>query len=382
MTADMDTTASEERYNRFISRTFGTLVLQPTTFCPWECDYCYLPAKDERFSMSLDVASAVAASIRGQDFAGCVEVVWHGGEPLAVGLEHFVRLLEAFEPLRREGRVRHAVQTGAGLITARWCKMFADFEVTVGVSIDGPEWANSQRRDRSGRAVYSRTMRGIETLRSHSIAFSAIAVVTPETFHRVDELADFFEKLGCTHVGFNIEEREGANDARPEVATEDAWEFWSALLRRRAAGSTLRVRELDRLFSFLRECRVLPSPWSGHLYEPIPTVAWNGDTVLLSPELAGVRAPQYANFVLGNVLVESLPAMLARAHGARYVDEFTQALGACAAGCEFYAFCLGAQAGNRYFEHATFAATETTYCRNTRQALVHALNDQTKGATT
>jgi uncharacterized protein len=32
----------------------------------------------------------------------------------------------------------------------------------------------------------------------------------------------------------------------------------------------------------------------------------------------------------------------------------------------------GAQAGNRYFEHGTFTATETAYCRNTRQALVRA----------
>jgi uncharacterized protein len=382
VTAEIEITAPEERYDRFISRTFGTVVLQPTTFCPWACDYCYLPTKDQRFTMPLEVASVVAASVREQDSAGCVEVVWHGGEPLAVGLEHFVRLLEPFEALRREGRVRHAVQTGAGLITAGWCEMLADFEVTVGVSIDGPEWANGQRRDRSGRSVYGRAMHGIEVLRSHGIAFSAIAVVAPETIHRADDLADFFENLGCSHVGFNIEEHEGANDARPGVAASDAQEFWSTLLRRRAAGSSLRVRELDRLFSFLRQSRTLASPWSEHLYEPIPTVAWNGDTVLLSPELAGVHAPQYANFVLGNALTEGLPAMLARAHRARYVDEFTQALGACATGCEFYDFCRGAQAGNRYFEHFTFTATETDYCRNTRQALVHAMNDQIKGATT
>lgn len=382
MTAEADVIAPAARYDRYISRTFGTVVLQPTTFCPWACDYCYLPTKDQRFTMSLDVASAVAASVREQASAGCVEVVWHGGEPLAVGLERFVKLLEPFETLRSEGRVRHAVQTGAGLITAGWCEMFADFEVTVGVSIDGPEWANGHRRDRAGRSVYGRAMHGIEVLRSRGIAFSAIAVVTPETIHRADELADFFENLGCTQVGFNIEEHEGANDARPGVASGDAQEFWSALLRSRAANSTLRVRELDRLFSFLRQSRILSSPWSEHLHEPIPTVAWNGDTVLLSPELAGVQAPQYSNFVLGNVLSEGLPVMLAQAHRARYVDEFTQALGACAAGCEFYDFCLGAQAGNRYFEHSTFTATETAYCRNTRQALVRAMNDQIKGATT
>jgi uncharacterized protein len=379
MTQTLETETPRQRYDRFINRTFGTVVLQPTTFCPWACDYCYLPTKDQRLTMDVKVARAVVESICDQDSPGCVEVVWHGGEPLAAGLERFISLLEPFERLRGAGRVRHAIQTGAGLITPGWCELFADYGFTVGVSIDGPEWANVQRHDRSGRAAYDRIMRGIATLRLHGIDFSAIAVVTPATVRRSDELAEFFETLGCTHVGFNIEEHEGANDTRPGVSSAGAREFWGALLRRRAAGSALRVRELDRLFSFLRECRSNPSPWSGHLYEPIPTVAWNGTTVLLSPELAGVHAPEYSDFGLGNVLDEPLPAMLASAHRARYVDEFTQALGACAADCEFYAFCLGAQAGNRYFEHATFAATETAYCRNTRQALVHALNDHTKG---
>ena len=379
MMQTLDTETPRERYDRFISRTFGTVVVQPTTFCPWACNYCYLPTKDQRLTMDVKVAEAVAKSIRDQDSPGSVEVVWHGGEPLAAGLEHFTSLLAPFEPLRRADRVHHAVQTGAGLITPAWCELFGEYGFTVGVSVDGPEWANVQRHDRSGRAAYGRIMRGIATLRSHDVDFSAIAVVTPATVHRAAELAAFFENLGCTQVGFNIEEHEGANDSRPGVGATEAHEFWGALLRRRADGSVLRVREIDRLFAFVRESRSNPSPWSGHLYEPIPTVAWNGVSVLLSPELAGVHAPEYADFVLGNVLDEPLPAMIARAHRTRYVDEFTRGLAACAADCDFYAYCLGAQAGNRYFEHATFTATETAYCRNTRQALVHALNDYTKG---
>jgi uncharacterized protein len=160
----LSTATSRQRFDQFISRAFGTVVLQPTTFCPWACDYCYLPTKDQRSTMPVQVASAVAASIRDQASDGCVEVVWHGGEPLAAGLDQFARLLEPFEELRRAGRIRHAVQTGAGLITAGWCELFSDFEFTVGVSIDGPEWADTQRHDRAGRSVHGRIMRGIRTL--------------------------------------------------------------------------------------------------------------------------------------------------------------------------------------------------------------------------
>lgn len=67
--------------------------------------------------------------------------------------------------------------------------------------------------------------------------------------------------------------------------------------------------------------------------------------------------------------------MLARAGDLDYVAEFVTTLNDCADHCAFCDFCRGAQAGNRYFEHATFTARETIYCRTTRQALVRAAAD-------
>jgi uncharacterized protein len=331
--------------------------------------------------MSQPVAEAVVTSIEEQGIPESVEVVWHGGEPLATGMDRFEALLAPFEDLRRDGRAHHAVQTGAGLISPAWCELFQRYAFTVGVSIDGPEWADSQRHDRAGRSAHNRIMRGIRTLQDYGVEFTAIAVVTPSTISRADEIAEFFEGLGCLSVGFNIEEHEGVNDARPDVGFEEARQFWRALLRRRANGATVPVRDLDRLISFVSASRTQQSPWTGHLYEPIPTVTWDGQAVILSPELAGIDAPEYGHFALGNITRESIPTMLARAHKARYVDEFTRALTSCAADCEFYDFCLGAQAGNRYFEHANFEVMETRYCRNTRQALVQALHDHIREET-
>jgi uncharacterized protein len=263
---------SRARFDRFISRAFRAVVLQPTTYCPWACDYCYLPTKDLRLTMPVSVAEAVAKSVEEQGLPECVEVVWHGGEPLATGMEQFEALLDPFEALRLGGRVRHSLQTGAGLINPAWCELFLRYGFTVGVSIDGPEWADFQRRDRAGRSAHSRIMRGIRTLQDHGIPFTAIAVVTPSTIGRADEIAEFFEGLGCASVGFNIEEHEGANASRPDVEYERARQFWLTLLRRRAVGATLPVRDVDRLIWFISASRVQRSPWADHLYEPIPTV--------------------------------------------------------------------------------------------------------------
>jgi uncharacterized protein len=370
-----DVTGAKARFTRFVDHRFHTLVLQPTTHCPWACRYCYLTTTGLNLQMRVPVARAAADSIKAQGSERPVQVVWHGGEPLALPLARFARLLEEFEPLREAGRVQHAVQTGAGLITDRWCELFTTHGVQVGVSIDGPDWANADRVDRAGRPVHARAMRGIRVLREHGIDFSAIAVITPDTIGRPEQIMEFFESLGAGSVGFSMEEHEGANTARPGIGQDAARRFWAALLTRRAEGSTLPVRDIDRLLSHVGRARA-GAP-TVVLHEPIPTVAWNGQTVLLSPELAGITAPEYGDFVLGNVLTESLGSMLARAHRVQYVEEFTRALEQCANSCEFYAFCQGAQAGNRYFEHGTFAVTETAYCRTTRQALVQALHELT-----
>ncbi|KWW98462.1 Radical SAM domain protein [Carbonactinospora thermoautotrophica] len=295
---------------------------------------------------------------------------------MALPRMRFEALLRPFEELREQGMIQHEIQTNATLITSGWCDLFARYGIGVGVSVDGPAVANINRRDWIGRPAFDRVMRGIGHLRDAGIEFTAICVVSPETIENTDSIADFFETLGCDSVGFNIEEREGDNGDRPQVTYDTARAFWARLIQRRRNGSHLRVRDIDRLFRYLGMVRAgRKATWAASKYDPIPTIAHNGDTVILSPELSGVSAPEYGNFVIGNVLREPLPVMLGRAHKVRYVQEFTTALNMCREGCPLFSFCLGAQAGNRYFECGTFAVAETNYCRNTRQALVMALAD-------
>ncbi|WP_446213035.1 cyclophane-forming radical SAM peptide maturase AmcB [Micromonospora sp. IBSANI012] len=355
-----------------IAGSFHTLVVQPTSFCNLDCSYCYLPDRRSRRLMSDAVAQACADSIAQQYSSHPVSVVWHGGEPTATPIGLFRELLAPFEELRRAGMVRHEIQTNATLINRRWCELFAAYEFEVGVSIDGPGALNRNRLDRAGNPTDSRSLRGILALADAGLEYSVICVVTPETIDQPDTLVDFFTGLpGCGSVGFNIEEQEGAD--RAPVPEDAAYRFWQHLIRRRVGGSPLRIRDVDRLADYLAATR------AGHVdhapYEPIPTVSWDGQVVLLSPELLGVTDPRYGDFIAGNVLRQTITGMLARAGDLRYVNEFMTALNDCASHCAFYGFCRGAQAGNRYFEHATFTARETTYCRTTRQALVRAAAD-------
>ncbi|MFI6801559.1 cyclophane-forming radical SAM peptide maturase AmcB [Streptosporangium canum] len=366
-------------FDRWFGRA-STLVLQPTTLCNLDCVYCYLPFRRLRREMSPEVAQAVAnsaADLLGS--SGQLDVVWHGGEPLTAGRRKFEELLAPFEELRRAERIQHSVQTNATLIDDEWCDLLVRYQVRVGVSIDGPAALNARRVDLRGRPAHDRIVRGIRRLRDHSIRFSLIAVVGAEGIEQPESLLDFLADLGPHTIGFNVEEMEGVNDQRCGITQDQAERFWQRILDWRQAhsgGPTL--RELDRLASYLYLARSgQRDEWCRYGLDPIPTVSVDGDVVLMSPELAGINDDAYGDFVAGNVRSQSIASMLAQAHRLRYVREFMTGLSRCQAECEFFDFCRGAQACNRYFENGSFATTETDYCRLSRQALITALYTST-----
>lgn len=364
-------TAAAVPVAKYLSDRFHTLVLQPTTSCNLDCAYCYLPDRKANRLMPTQVADACARSIEAQGAPQPVDVVWHGGEPTATPIGHMRSLLEPFESLRNAGMVRHGIQTNATLINARWCDLFDQFDFEVGISVDGPAATNRHRVDWRGQPTWARTMRGLHTLQEHGIGFTAICVVSPEVIDQADALIDFFGGLGCISVGFNLEEQEGTS--RPPLQDAAAYRFWRRLWRHRAAGSLLPVRDLDRLASYVAATR------AGHhrhyRHDPIPTVAWDGRTVLLSPELLGINSTVYEDFLAGNVLNTTIGAMIAAAPALRYVREFATGLDMCARTCPLWDFCGGGQAGNRFFEIGNFTVSETHYCRTTRKALVRAAAD-------
>lgn len=365
-------------------RWFGqakTLVLQPTTLCNLDCVYCYLPFRRLSNEMSPEVAQAVADSAADLiDPSGQLDIVWHGGEPLALGLRKFGALLAPFEQLRQAGRVQHNVQTNATLIDDEWCDLLARYQFCVGVSIDGPAALNARRVDLRGQPAFDRIVRGIRRLRDHGIRFSLIAVVGTEGIEQPESLLDFLAGLGPHTIGLNVEEMEGVNDQRCGITQDQAERFWQRVLDwRRTHDGGPALRELERLTDYLYLARSgQRDEWCRHGLDPIPTVSVNGDVVLMSPELAGISDDAYGNFLAGNVCSQSIASMLAHAHRLRYVREFMAGLRRCEAECEFWNFCRDAQACNRYFENGSFATTETDYCRLTRQALITALYTSTK----
>jgi uncharacterized protein len=260
-------------------------------------------------------------------------------------------------------------------------RVFLDREVHIGVSIDGPASSSAGRVLRSGAPAYDRIVKGITTLRRHDIPFAILAVVSEPGPGVAAPLYEFLADLGPTIIGVNLEEQEGVN-RRPNLHDPDRVRaFWAELTTAWRRDPRVEVREVEWALRFAGAVladaadELLP-----RRHDPIPTIAYDGGVVLLSPELAGFSSDRYGDFTAGSVrdtpLDEIVAAAAAQPTG--WLAEYLAGVEACRAACAYFGFCGGAHAANRYFEHGRFDTTVTRHCHNSRISLLEGVLDHAR----
>lgn len=351
------------------------LILQPTPFCNINCDYCYLPQRDDPARMDLDTVRLAARRLREDGLLGdTLTVVWHAGEPLLLPPAWYAAAFaEIAAELGSGCNIRHSIQTNATLIDEAWCRFFLDHQVQLGVSVDGPaEIHDRHRRTRSGKGSHAQVMRALAALRRHGVPHHAIAVVTADALAHADVIHDFFIAADIHQVGFNFDEAEGPHQRSSLGAAEDRH---AAFVRRMldhvlAAEGRWQVRELANAERLIRDGN--PTwQWQGRRYpengQILPfamvTVARNGDFSTFSPELLGQSAADFDDFVLGNVHRHGYLAATRSDTFARLWAGILAGTEACRAGCAYFNYCGGGAPANKFYENGSLASAETLYCR-------------------
>lgn len=167
---------------------FRTFVLKVVNRCNIDCDYCYVFNSKDQASRHLPIrmgaeAAAQAGRRIGEHAAAhelpSVNAVLHGGEPLLAGPRHMAQLLNAVHAgVQERTAVHFELQTNGTLLTETWLDLFERYEVTVGVSLDGPATANDRHRlTHRGYSSTVSTVRGIELLRTRPHLFAGILAV-------------------------------------------------------------------------------------------------------------------------------------------------------------------------------------------------------------
>ncbi|MEY4297657.1 MAG: hypothetical protein RLZZ423_836 [Cyanobacteriota bacterium] len=356
------------------------LVLQPTPFCNLDCDYCYLPSRDDRTRLPLEILDAALERVLESPFVdGPFTLLWHAGEPLTVPQGFYDAATARIQAaLRRHGlppdTIRQSLQTNGLTIDEAWCDCFERNAIHVGVSLDGPAFLHdAHRRTRTGRPSHAAVMRGIAWLQRRGVPFNVIAVLTADGLDHADALYAFFAESGITEVGFNMEETEGENQrsslepasaAAGELATEARYRrflqrFWQ---RTMAEPGRVNLREFDGITSLACSDQRLSHTDMNRPFV-IVNVDARGNLSSFDPELLAVHTERFGDFVFGHVLRDRLVEIAATPKFQQVQAEITAGVEACRAGCAYFGLCGGGAGSNKYWEHGRFDASETQHCR-------------------
>jgi uncharacterized protein len=318
-----------------------------------------------------------------------LDLCWHAGEPLVAGLDFYREAQRVIREILPAGiRLTQVMQTNGTLIDERWCELFREYNIRVGLSLDGPREVHDRNRvTRRGGGTHDQVIRALGLLKSAGVLPYALCVVDRAGLASPQALYDYFAGLGFEEVCFNIEETDGVN-VSSAVAMGDlraaGHEFFAPLLRS-AQGPQPRpwVRELHRMLgSIAMATQDSGAPLGSDLTEPfgIITVAHDGRWSTFSPELSGVKSVAHDDFFFGNLVHESLDVGVARPVFQRLYAEISAGVAQCRAECGYFRVCGGGSPSNKFAETGRFDTTETGYCRSWTQGLADACLDFIEGA--
>lgn len=152
------------------------LVLKVHSRCDLACDHCYVyEHADQSWTarpkvISDEVISWTALRLAEHAKAHAltsVQVILHGGEPLLAGPARLRRVCEELRS-RLDGvsRLDLRIHTNGIQLSERFLDLFAEFDIRVGISLDGDRAANDlHRRYSDGRSSHDRVLAALSLLR-------------------------------------------------------------------------------------------------------------------------------------------------------------------------------------------------------------------------
>jgi uncharacterized protein len=361
------------------------VVIQSTSFCNLNCDYCYLPNRHLENQLSLELIEPIIKTVLTSPFMGCdFTILWHAGEPLAVPISFYdqaTAVIRGAEDKYKTQPVQifQSIQTNGTLINQAWCDCFKRNQIYVGVSIDGPAFLHdAHRQTRKGTGTHAATMRGVSLLQKNEIPFNVISVLTEDSIDYPDEIFNFFMENGIYSVGFNMEEAEGVhqNSTLNQSGIEERYRefikrFWDLTVQ---ANGVLKLREFESMCTLVYTDKRLDYT---DMNRPFVIVNFDhqGNFSTFDPELLSIKTEQYGNFILGNILDDSLESVCDTEKFQKIYRDMFSGVDLCRQTCEYFGLCGGGAGSNKYWENGTFNTTETKACRYRTQVIADVVLD-------
>lgn len=163
-------------------------IIKVTNGCNLRCSYCYNSAKHyENKVLPIETLEKFLRLFEDKD---CINVIFHGGEPMFVGMDYYRQVMEVEKILTAQSGIKfeNQIQTNATLIDDKWLTFFEENKIGVGISFDGIY-------NDAYRGGTERTLKAIELMKKRNIPFGCIAVVA-DPHYDLKKNYEYFKSIG------------------------------------------------------------------------------------------------------------------------------------------------------------------------------------------
>lgn len=178
----------------------SVIVVNITTGCNLRCKYCFAncgPFKGE--NMTEDVMDATINSMLSMPKVKIITFEFQGGEASTnvSGMRTFIEKVESVKS-KYDKLVKYRTEINCVLVTEELIKLIKDFNLGVGISVDGPKEMTDQTRvDINGTGAFDRIEKGIKKLQNSGIYIDgAVCTIGQHNVHYPKQLMEYFDKIG------------------------------------------------------------------------------------------------------------------------------------------------------------------------------------------
>ena len=190
-------------------RGFHVLTKPVGPICNLDCQYCFYLEKEKLYpgENSWRMSDAVLEEYIRQYIHSQpgpeIHFAWQGGEPTLLGV-NFFRKAVLLQKQHADGRlIFNAIQTNGTLLDDEWGGFLAANQFLVGLSLDGPAELHDQYRvDKRQQPTFDRVMRGLAMLRKHGVDFNTLTVVNRANSQQPLEVYRFLKSIGSQFLQF------------------------------------------------------------------------------------------------------------------------------------------------------------------------------------
>lgn len=175
-----------------------TIIIKGTNGCNLACSYCSLGEKknfkyvNKQTLEDIFIYSCKYARKRKET---TVNFILHGGEPTLIEIDVYKFAIDSVKRQFSDLEILISMQSNGFMITDEFIEFIHEYDIHIGISIDGSEEIHDLERCSVGKEpTYRRVVNNIENMKDKGIKVSCLMVLTQNAIGKGYEYLRFFEK--------------------------------------------------------------------------------------------------------------------------------------------------------------------------------------------